>query len=77
MKFIILTSNNCNWCTKAKDLILRKGSQYHEFNLVDYPDLREFLKVSELKTVPQIFVKSHGALEYLGGYNDLEEFLND
>ena len=68
-KIIIYSSNNCNYCVKAKVLLAEKGLAFEEINIQVNPEYRdEMLSKSQGKrTVPQIFIND----THIGGYNEL------
>lgn len=67
MTYRIITSDTCNWCEKAKDLMLAHGVPFTEFNISNPKVLNE-LRDGGFRTVPQIW-DSDG--EYVGGYEAL------
>lgn len=69
MTYVLLTKPECEWCTKAKELLRKHGEEFVEFNIIEHPILREFLIANKLKTVPQIFINGY----LIGGYQDLKE----
>jgi len=80
--FEMITKDGCSFCDKAKALFKEKGIRYAECN-IDDPDLgtlwRGKLKASGLKTVPQIYEynKDTQRYDHIGGYTELEKYLND
>lgn len=79
MKLIeMYTKNDCPWCTKAYDLLLKHydGRAIMVIsNISENPNLKtELLKrYSDAKTVPQIFFDK----EHIGGYDDLVEYIDN
>ena len=67
--FTIYTKPNCNYCVKAKDLLIMKGEPFLEIDISENTDARERLKSRGFKTVPQIFYPDG---EHLGNYHTLE-----
>ncbi len=66
----IYTRPGCSYCTRAKDLLARKGVKFHEINADATPELRaEMQQRSGRNTFPQIFVGS----VHVGGCDDLFE----
>jgi glutaredoxin len=83
--FIIYGTPSCGYCIQAKKLLTAKE---HDFSYVDLSDTTpgEQAKLMEIagkpfRTVPQIFRNSFGsdptALEYVGGYTELQALLNE
>ena len=64
----IYTTGYCPYCTRAKDLLKRKGASYHEINAED-DAVREAMiaKAGGRRTVPQIFIGD----THVGGFDDL------
>lgn len=74
MKYIMLTQDNCRYCTAAEGLLTRYG---HEVDKYDVQDQGVALLVAMLKctnTVPQIYGPDG---EFIGGYTELKEHLNE
>lgn len=64
----IYTTSYCPYCTRAKELLTRKGVEYNEINAEDEA-VREAMvsKAGGRRTVPQIFIGD----THVGGYDDL------
>lgn len=71
--YYILTRENCQYCDKAKDVLDENGEDYQVFSISDSPVYVRLMIKADLKTVPQIW---HNA-DYIGGYDQLKEHLND
>lgn len=57
----------------AKKLLLNANLQYEEIKLDnDYEKLENLIELTKQKQVPQIFIDN----QFIGGYEDLKEFLN-
>ena len=69
---VMITQDNCKFCKKAGKLLTSKALDYTTINLSDTldpnQDLKSFLRMSGIKTVPAIFI----AGVYLGGYTELK-----
>jgi len=66
-------TNNCSFCYKAKVLLEELDYNFEYIVLSDKETLSEFKELFPgKKTVPQIMFDG----EYIGGYNELVEFLN-
>ena len=69
MKVKIITDMWCEYCTKAKSLLVQNDIAYEELNLLDGIELME---KHNLRTIPQIFVDDK-LVE--GGYEGLVNLL--
>lgn len=75
--FTILTKNDCPWCDKAKDLLKEMKVPYGAFNYTDHPVIILLMKKANLKTVPQIWTNTPDGNTYIGGYEDLVNWLKE
>lgn len=67
-KVIVYSKENCSYCRLAKDLLSMKKIQFQEIRVdLDVNKLDEMLKLSNRRTVPQIFIND----KPIGGYDDL------
>jgi glutaredoxin 3 len=72
-KFLVITGDNCSYCTKAKELLTERG---HTFTEVDLLDAQERMKRTGRNTVPQIFrMDESDSWPHIGGYTDLVAYL--
>ena len=71
--FVILGRESCPWCDKAKELVTSKDHTFHYFDVMEADSIREFLIQNGMDTVPQVYKDG----EYIGGYSDLENYLED
>lgn len=72
-KVEMYTTAVCPYCMRAKALLDRKGVKYEEMRIEGNRDLmREMIKRSQRKTVPQIFIDDY----HVGGYDDMAELLD-
>lgn len=68
----IYSKDNCIFCTRAKDLLNRKGIQYTEYNIDRNYTREQFLsKFPNAKTVPQIVIEG----EHIPGFEQLSEWM--
>jgi glutaredoxin 3 len=68
MKLIeIYTEDFCPYCLKAKSLLDIKGLRYQEIKIKTDEARQELIKLSNRKTVPQIFIEG----KHIGGCDDL------
>ena len=74
--WVVISSDKCNFCTKAKELLREKGLPFTEYNLNSGSSkwLLTLLRIAELKTVPQVF-NMNGT--HIGGYTELKEYLDE
>ena len=74
MRYVMLTQDNCKYCTAALGLLESHG---HEVEVYDVQDESMSLMVEMLKrtnTVPQLYGPDG---QFIGGYTELKEHLND
>lgn len=74
--FLIYSKENCEWCDKAKELIVNSGHSYNEnvFGLdYDKEELAKLCGYPEKLKVPQIFYNG----KHIGGYDDLLQYFED
>ncbi len=66
---VIYTRSWCGYCTRAKDLLARKGVKFREIEISNDDALRQEMEAGAggWRTVPQIFI---GAT-HVGGCDDL------
>jgi glutaredoxin len=69
--YYVLTRNDCDYCEKAKQLLVDDKVPYSQTNILADPIIIKLMIVAGLKTVPQIWCEH----EYIGGYNELREHL--
>jgi glutaredoxin len=70
--YYVLTRNDCDYCEKAKDLLIENGKAYSQTNILADPLIIKLMIISGLRTVPQIWYYN----EYIGGYNEVREHLS-
>ncbi|HSP81415.1 MAG TPA: glutaredoxin 3 [Myxococcaceae bacterium] len=64
----IYTTSYCGYCSRAKDLLTRKGVSYDEVDVTGNHELRaKLVEMSGQRTVPQIWIGD----THVGGYTDL------
>jgi len=65
---IMYTKEQCPYCVLAKNLLASKQVAFEEIRVdLDATKLEEMLRLSNRRTVPQIFING----ESIGGYDDL------
>ena len=69
MKIDIYTSPLCGFCTVAKNLLIKKGVDFDEYDVVKEPSLKPVMieRANGSKTVPQIFINQ----QHIGGWEQL------
>jgi len=69
MKIDIFTSPLCGFCTVAKNLLIKKGVDFDEYDVVKEPSLKPVMieRANGSKTVPQIFINQ----QHIGGWEQL------
>jgi glutaredoxin len=70
--FTIITTPNCPWCDKAKDLLREHTLFFVEVPLKGQAWLKELMARANMKTVPQIF-RPDG--QWIGGFKELETYV--
>jgi len=64
----VYSTNYCPYCTRAKDLLRRKGVKYKEVNVEDEARREAMVdRAGGRRTVPQIFIGE----QHVGGFDDL------
>jgi glutaredoxin len=77
MYYQIFGKKRCKFCTKATKLLDAKKIQYVMTYLDNAPDVLAELKNNlEWKTVPIVLEVAGNQSTFLGGYTELEEYLN-
>ncbi len=67
-KVIIYTTNSCPYCVMAKTLLNARHVAFEEIRIdLDESKRDEMMKLSNRRTVPQIFINDQS----IGGYDDL------
>jgi glutaredoxin 3 len=69
MKIDIYTSTLCGFCTIAKNLLIQKGVNFNEYDVLKDPSLKPIMieRTNGAKTVPQIFFNE----QHIGGCEQL------
>jgi glutaredoxin len=75
--FNVFGKDNCPYCVKTVALLSKTGMSYVYTKIGEGITIEEFKKLfPSAKTVPQIQVLKDGVTHYVGGYNQLEEYLS-
>ena len=69
MEIDIYTSPLCGFCRVAKNLLVKKGLDFNEYDVLKDPSLKSIMVVraNGSKTVPQIFINQ----KHIGGWEQL------
>ena len=69
MKVDIYTSPLCGYCTVARNLLIKKGVDFDEYDVLKEPSLKPIMieRANGSKTVPQIFINQ----QHIGGWEQL------
>lgn len=68
VKVVVYTKENCPYCNMAKQLLTAKKVSFDEIRVdSDTQKLAEMIRLSNRRTVPQIFIND----QPIGGYDDL------
>ena len=69
MEIDIYTSPLCGFCTIAKNLLIKKGADFKEYDVLKDPSLKPIMieLASGSETVPQIFINK----QHIGGWEQL------
>ena len=66
----VYSTNYCPYCTRAKQLLTKRGIPFDEVDVTTDDATRAWLvQTTGRRTVPQIFING----EPIGGYDDLHE----
>ena len=77
-KYILYVRADCPFCVKASELLEEKGLNFSTLDLKTRPKvLQEMKNIYEWNTVPMIFRKNGSQIEFIGGFSDLSERLNN
>ena len=80
MKYVVIGTPVCGYCTQAKALLERKELDYEYRCLteVSTEEQKRLMNIAEkeFRTVPQIFVVEDEKWCYVGGYTELNKLLN-
>jgi len=77
MYFHMFAKKRCKYCTKAKSLLEERKLAHVVTHMDKAPEVLEELKERcKWETVPIIFEVLGGSEAFIGGYTDLEEYLN-
>lgn len=69
--WVVIGREGCVWCERAEALLRENGFIPLYLSITDNEGLREFLRGSDLRTVPQVYRNGHR----VGGFEELKQFL--
>jgi len=74
MSYVVVGTDQCEFCTKAKHLLRERGVGFTAYSLSSQSSkwLLTLIKQAGMTTVPQIW-DNNG--DYIGGYTELKEKL--
>ena len=69
MEIDVYTSPLCGFCRIAKNLLIKKGVNFNEYDVLKDPSLKPIMieRAKGTKTVPQIFINQ----QHIGGWEQL------
>jgi len=80
MKYIVIGTPVCGYCTQAKAVLERKelDYEYRDLTEISVKEQTRLMDIAgkEFRTVPQIFVVEEEKWCYVGGYTELNKLLN-
>lgn len=78
-RFVILTKPNCDWCTRAKDILYEQfpKEQIVEISVENPSTLRFFMLQMGWRTVPQVWWIDEDGPSHIGGYDDVRDAYSD
>jgi glutaredoxin len=75
--FKLYVKNSCPYCHMASSLIAEKGMTYESHALDNQRELLQEVQAKHSwKTVPMVFETTNGQEKFIGGYDDLREYLD-
>lgn len=73
-RVLIYSKDHCPYCVRAKNFFSQKGVKFEEVDLSGkFDEMDSLKKRTGHMTLPQIYVND----EFIGGYDDLMERVND
>ena len=77
MKFRVYTKSNCPYCQMAIQLLADNQKEFECYALDNQPRLlNEIKETYRWQTVPVIVEITEGNEKFIGGFTDLQEYLN-
>jgi glutaredoxin len=76
MTYTIYSMKGCNWCVRARNLLMTKGIKPVMIDIGEDQGAKDFVVGEGHETVPQAYFQSAmGVTEHIGGYEALEAHL--
>lgn len=79
MKYVVVGTPVCGYCTQAKNLLEKKGLDYEYvcLSVVSRAEQDRLMGIAgkKFQTVPQVFTVSQDDWSYVGGYTELSQSL--
>lgn len=69
----VIGKDSCPWCDKVKSLLEENNIPFAYFNLDADGSLKDFIKITGHKTVPQVFAGG----KHIGGYEDTQRYIKE
>jgi len=69
----VFSKNDCNWCTRVKDLLRSRGIDFTERNIEQDEDAFEAALERGFRTMPQVYIDD----ELIGGFEATEAHLKN
>ena len=77
MKFRVYTKANCPYCVAAINLLTEHQKEFECYAMDRQPQLlTEIQQTYKWKTVPVVVEITEGQEKFIGGFTDLQEYLN-
>ena len=77
MKFRLYTKKNCPFCQMAIQLLSENQKEFECYALDNQPKLLNEIKSTyRWETVPVVVEITEGQEKFIGGFDDLKEYLN-
>ena len=79
MRYILFTKETCSFCVKAIDLLKQNNLPHSvvSFEPGQEEVLSEIKKAHDWKTVPMIFYREGQDIKFIGGFTDLQQWVED
>jgi len=77
MRYILFIKQTCPFCNKAVDLLQQKKLLYSAVNFEPSQEdvLDKIKEAHNWKTVPMVFERDGADIKFIGGFTDLEKWL--
>ncbi len=77
MKFRLYTKKNCPYCQMAVQLLAEHKKEFECYAMDGQPKLLNEIKTTyRWETVPVVVEITEGKEKFIGGFDDLKEYLN-